>query len=80
MNQMDASEAVESAAKDFWQVWEVPITVLGIIVGAILARIVLQFVIQRVVDRIVNGFKRRQNIEDTTALNACAPATPLPRA
>jgi small-conductance mechanosensitive channel len=67
---MDASEAVESAAKSFWEIWEVPVTVVGIIVGAVVARIILQFVIQRVVDRIVNGFKRRQNIEDTTALNA----------
>src|SRR3712207_3939759 len=67
---MDASEAVESAARDFWQIWQVPITVAGTIVGAVVARLILQYVIQRVVDRLVNGFKRRQNIEDTTALNA----------
>jgi small conductance mechanosensitive channel len=70
MNQMSASEAVESAVDSFWRMWGTPLTVVGIIVGAVLARVILQFVIQRVVDRIVNGFKRRQNIEDTTALNA----------
>src|SRR3712207_1514505 len=67
---MDASEAVESAAKSFWELWEVPLTLLGIIVGAVLVRLILHFVIRRAVNRIVTGFKRRQNIEDTTALNA----------
>ena len=67
---MDASEVVETAAQDFWRIWEVPITVAGIIVGAILVRLILHFVIRRVVDRIVTGFKRRQNVEDTQALHA----------
>jgi small conductance mechanosensitive channel len=67
---MDASEAVESAARSFWVVWQVPLTVAGIIVGAILVRLILHFVIRRVVNRVVSGFKRRQNIEDTQALHA----------
>lgn len=51
-------------------VWQVPLTVAGIIVGAILVRLILHFVIRRVVNRVVSGFKRRQNIEDTQALHA----------
>jgi small-conductance mechanosensitive channel len=67
---MDVTEAVESAADDFWRIWDVPVTVLGIIVGAILVRLILHFVIRRVVNRIVNGFKRKQNVDDTQALYA----------
>ena len=67
---MDASEAVESAARSFWDIWDVPITVAGILVGAVLVRLILHFVIRRVVNRIVSGFKRRQNIDDTQALHA----------
>jgi small-conductance mechanosensitive channel len=66
----DASEKVEAVAKSFWEIWQAPITVVGIIVGAVLIRLILHFVIQRVVERIVSGFKRRQNIDDTTALYA----------
>jgi small conductance mechanosensitive channel len=67
---MDASEVVESAVDGFWQVWDIPVTVAGIILGAIIVRLILHFVIRRVVNRIVTGFKRRQNIEDTQALHA----------
>ena len=67
---MDASEAVESAARSFWEIWDIPITVAGIIVGAIIVRLILHFVIRRVVNRIVSGFKRRQNVEDTQAIHA----------
>ncbi|MFC5501983.1 mechanosensitive ion channel family protein [Lysinimonas soli] len=50
--------------------WGKPVSVLLIIVVSILVRIILQFVIRRVVDRIVNGVKKKQNVEDTMALQA----------
>ncbi|MCU1437517.1 MAG: mechanosensitive ion channel family protein [Naasia sp.] len=54
----------------FWEMWGVPIFVIGVVIGAILLRIVLHFVVQRVVDRIVHGVKRRQQVDDTQALHA----------
>ena len=50
--------------------WGKPVSVLLIIVVSILVRIILQFVIRRVVDRIVNGVKKKQNVDDTMALQA----------
>ena len=61
---------MQTAVDAFWKAWDVPITVLGIIVGAVIVRLILHFVIQRVVNRIVTGFKRRQNVDDTQALHA----------
>jgi small-conductance mechanosensitive channel len=65
---MDVSKAVGAAVDQFWSIWDVPVTVVGIIVGAVVVRLILHFVIRRVVSRIVTGFKRRQNMADTTAL------------
>ncbi|PJJ71914.1 small conductance mechanosensitive channel [Diaminobutyricimonas aerilata] len=54
--------------------WESPLgkflTVLIIIAILAVVRIILHFVIRAVVDRIVNGFKRRQNVEDTQSILA----------
>jgi small conductance mechanosensitive channel len=59
--------------KEFWatvgewlEFW--PFFALVVIVVAIVLRIVLKFVIDRVVSRIVSGVKKRQNVEDTQAL------------
>lgn len=54
----------------FMAQFQVFFTIVGIIVGAIVLRIVLHFVIRRVVSRVVLGVKRRQNVDDTQALNA----------
>jgi small conductance mechanosensitive channel len=48
----------------------VPVRVLLIIVVAVLIRLILQLVIRRVVDRIVIGVKKKQNVDDTMALQA----------
>lgn len=50
--------------------WGKPIGVVSVIVGAVLLRIIIHFVIRRVVDQIVNGVKRKQNVQDTQALNS----------
>jgi moderate conductance mechanosensitive channel len=60
----------------FWpKLWDFlingwPLQVLIIIVIAVIVRIALHFVIRRAVDRIVNGVKKRQNVDDTRALQA----------
>lgn len=48
----------------------VPLRILTIIVVASLVRLVLQLVIRRVVNRVISGVKKRQNVEDTAALQA----------
>ena len=48
----------------------VPLRILSIIVVAALARLVLQIVIRRVVNRVISGVKKKQNVEDTAALQA----------
>jgi small-conductance mechanosensitive channel len=55
---------------NFIQFWQTPITVILVIVGAIVLHRVLHTVIHRVVNRVVNGVKKKQNVEDTQALNA----------
>jgi len=50
--------------------WSVPIRILLIVVIAVLIRLILQIVIRRVVNRVVTGVKKRQNVEDTAALQA----------
>jgi small-conductance mechanosensitive channel len=50
--------------------WGVPLRILLIIVISVIIRVVLQFVIRRVVNRVVNGVKKKQNVEDTLALQA----------
>lgn len=47
-----------------------PLWVLVIILVAVIIRVILEFVIRRVVRGIVSGLKRRQNVEDTAALEA----------
>ncbi|BDZ49971.1 hypothetical protein GCM10025867_22120 [Frondihabitans sucicola] len=47
-----------------------PIGVVAVILGAILLRVIIHFVIRRVVDQIVNGVKKKQNVQDTQALNS----------
>jgi small conductance mechanosensitive channel len=46
----------------------VPVRVLLIIVVAVVVRLAARIVIDRVVNRIVNGVKKRQNVDDTQAL------------
>ena len=56
------------AVGKFFEPW--PIQVLLIIVVSVVLRIVLKFVIDRVVNRIVSGVKKRQNVDDTQALQS----------
>jgi small conductance mechanosensitive channel len=51
-------------------VWGVPLRVLTIVVVAVLVRLVLQLLIRRVVNRVISGVKKKQNVEDTAALQA----------
>jgi small-conductance mechanosensitive channel len=48
----------------------VPLRILTIIVVAAIIRLVLQLVIRRVVNRVISGVKKKQNVEDTAALQA----------
>ena len=66
----DIPSVVLAPIGDFVTTFEVPLTVLAIIVGAILARIILHFIIRRVVSRVVNGVKKRQNVEDTQSIQS----------
>jgi len=50
--------------------WGAPLRILLIIVVSAIVRVVLQFVIRRVVNRVVNGVKKKQNVDDTLALQA----------
>src|SRR6187431_1830841 len=59
----------EAIATWFVDAYKTPLTqVVIIIIGAIILRWILMFVINRVVNRVVNGVKKRQNVEDTQAL------------
>jgi small conductance mechanosensitive channel len=55
--------------------WGKPINVLIVLVVAFVIRVILQFVIKRVVNRVVNGVKKKQNVDDTMALQASPMAT-----
>jgi moderate conductance mechanosensitive channel len=48
----------------------IPLTIVAIILGAILVRWLLLILIRRIVDQIVTGVKKKQNVQDTQALNA----------
>jgi len=48
----------------------VPLRIATIILVALLVRLVLQIVIRRVVNRVISGVKKKQNVEDTAALQA----------
>lgn len=48
--------------------WGVPLRILLILVISGIIRVVLQFGIRRVVNRVVNGVKKKQNVDDTQAL------------
>jgi small-conductance mechanosensitive channel len=50
--------------------WGVPLRVLTIIVVAAIVRLLLQLVIRRVVNRVISGVKKKQNVDDTAALQA----------
>ena len=50
--------------------WGIPLQILLILVISVIIRVVLQFVIRRVVNRVVNGVKKKQNVDDTQALQA----------
>ncbi len=67
---MDAIDwaAVGTSIESFWAFGGWPLRVLVIILVAGLMRLLLQFAIRRVVDRIVNGVKKKQNVDDTQAL------------
>jgi small conductance mechanosensitive channel len=55
---------------DFIGFWQVPLTVVGIILGAIVLRWVLLRIIHRVVNRVVSGVKKKHNVDDTRELAA----------
>lgn len=48
----------------------VPLRILAIVVVAVLVRLALQIVIRRVVNRVVRGVKKKQQVDDTAALQA----------
>lgn len=48
--------------------WGIPIRIAAIIIISVILRVVLQFVIRRVVNRVVTGVKKKQNVDDTQAL------------
>jgi len=48
--------------------WRIPLQIVLILVISTLIRILLQFAIRRVVNRVVNGVKKKQNVDDTQAL------------
>lgn len=50
--------------------WGIPVRVAAILVVSVIVRVVLHFVIRRIVTRVVNGVKRKQNVDDTLALQA----------
>ncbi|MCU1416394.1 MAG: mechanosensitive ion channel protein MscS [Schumannella sp.] len=50
--------------------WGIPLQILLILVISAIIRVALQFGIRRVVSRVVNGVKRKQNVDDTQALQA----------
>ncbi|MBX3193526.1 MAG: mechanosensitive ion channel [Microbacteriaceae bacterium] len=50
--------------------WGIPLRLGVIVVVSILVRVALQFVIRRIVNRVVSGVKRKQNVDDTLALQA----------
>jgi small-conductance mechanosensitive channel len=50
--------------------WAVPLQILVILVLSAIIRVVLQFAIRRVVNRVVTGVKKKQNVDDTQALQA----------
>ncbi|MDI2097786.1 mechanosensitive ion channel family protein [Ruicaihuangia caeni] len=55
---------------EFYETWRIPITAVLVIVGAVVVRLLLHAVIRRVVHRIVTGVKKRNQVEDTQALQA----------
>jgi small conductance mechanosensitive channel len=63
---------------DFWATvgefltgtWGIPVRVAAILLISVIVRVVLHFVIRRIVTRVVNGVKRKQNVDDTLALQA----------
>ncbi|MBF4576688.1 mechanosensitive ion channel family protein [Frondihabitans sp. VKM Ac-2883] len=65
-----AADDIATGASAFWDAWGTPIAVAGVIVGAVVLRIIVHFVIRRVVDQIVTGVKKKQNVDDTQALNS----------
>lgn len=50
--------------------WGLPLRILTIIIVAVIVRVALQFVIRRIVNRVVTGVKKKQNVDDTQALQA----------
>jgi len=50
--------------------WGIPVRLAAILVISVIIRVVLQFVIRRVVNRVVTGVKKKQNVDDTLALQA----------
>jgi moderate conductance mechanosensitive channel len=62
--------AIWATIAAFYQAWHTPFLVVAVVVGAIVLRVILHFVIRRTVNRIVYRVKKRQNIDDTQALEA----------
>jgi Small-conductance mechanosensitive channel len=48
----------------------VPLRIAAIIAIALVVRLLLQLVIRRVVNRVISGVKKKQNVDDTAALQA----------
>ncbi|MEO8261605.1 MAG: mechanosensitive ion channel domain-containing protein [Pseudolysinimonas sp.] len=67
---MDLDAFWTTVAGFFAGPWGVPLRLLAILVISVIVRVVLQFVIRRVVNRVVNGVKKKQNVDDTLALQA----------
>jgi moderate conductance mechanosensitive channel len=62
--------AIWATIAAFYRAWHTPFLVVAVVVGAIVLRVILHFVIRRTVNRIVYRVKKRQNIDDTQALEA----------
>ncbi|WP_395638277.1 mechanosensitive ion channel family protein [Pseudolysinimonas sp.] len=50
--------------------WSLPVRIGLIVLVALFVRLLLQIVIRRVVNRVISGVKKKQNVEDTAALQA----------
>ncbi|MEO8528963.1 MAG: mechanosensitive ion channel domain-containing protein, partial [Pseudolysinimonas sp.] len=64
------SEFWATVAAFFEGTWGIPLHVVLIVVVAALIRLLLQVVIRRTVNRVIVGVKKKQNVEDTAALQS----------
>lgn len=64
----EATTVVKNAFATFLQTWHIPISILVILIVALIVRILLRKTINQLVNRVVSGVKRKQNVDDTSAL------------